>query len=67
MPKKLFSVSYYDTGDGYKKEDDWKRYSDAYVIAESLDSATKIAEKNAKGDQIVAGINERVEAIIYIE
>lgn len=68
MPeKKLFSISLYDAGDGYKKEDEWKRYSSAYVIAGDLEAATKVAENAVEGDIIVAGINERVGEKVYYE
>ena len=65
--KRLFSVSLYDTGDGYKKDEEWKRYSDAYVIAGDLESAATIAEKNASENQVVAGLSERVGAKVFYE
>ena len=67
MAKKLFAISLYDMGDGYKKDEDWKRYSTAYAVAEDMESAAKLAEKNVTGDIIVSGVNERVGEKVFFE
>ena len=63
----MFDVSLYDVGEGYKKDEDWKRYEYATCIASSLESATKIAKNNCSENQIVVSVSERVGVKLFHE
>lgn len=63
----MFDVSLYDVGDGYSKDEDWKRYTYATCIASSLESATKIVKANAEDNQVVVSVSERIGVKLFHE
>ena len=63
---KIFRAQLYDLSEIYSKGDEWKRFSDAYVIADDLEKATKIANKNIDENHILTGINEMVDAKLFM-
>jgi hypothetical protein len=64
---KIFSVEFYNVGSGFKKDEDWKRYRSAYVVAKDIDSAQSVATKNQENNEIVIGIRENVDQVLYME
>jgi len=64
--KKIFSASIYDLSENYSKDQEWLRYSEAYIIAEDIESATKIATKNVDDNSIVVSVREMVDAKLFM-
>lgn len=63
--KSLFIVEFYDVGSGFKKDEDWKRYRHAYVISSDMESAQKIAAKNCAENEVLIGVREQLDSIVY--
>lgn len=64
--KKIFSASIYDLSENYSKDQEWLRYSEAYIIAEDIESATKIVTKNVDDNSIVVSVREMVDAKLFM-
>ena len=62
----MFNVDFYSVGTGFKKDEEYKRYRYAYVIAADLDAAQAIATKNCEEDEVVVGIRENMDAKVYL-
>lgn len=57
---KLFEISYFDKSKKVSSNEIYSAYTSAHVSATSLEKATDIAKKNAKENQEVVGVNERI-------
>ena len=64
---KLFEISVYDDGDGYRKDEIYNRYSTIYCAATNLETAIDIAKSKVTGKKKVVGGSEKVDAEFYLE
>lgn len=62
----MFNVDFYNVGTGFKKDEDYKRYRYAYVIAKDLETAQAIATKNCADEEVVIGIRENMNSVVYL-